>query len=98
MRLRKAEILLKLGSHAEAGAVADELVARYPGEPAGYWIKGQAREAAGAPDEALRLYRTALEKALAHKDAAAHEPPMPIIQKIRLLEERNADTGKPPTE
>ena len=88
--LRKAEIRLKLGSYSEAGLVADEIIDRYPEEPAGYWIKGQAREDEGAPDEALLLYQRALEKALAHKDAASHEPPMPIILKIRLLEERRA--------
>jgi len=86
--LRKAEIKLKLGSYSEAGLVADEIIGRYPEEPAGYWIKGQAREDEGAPDEALILYQKALEKALAHKDAASHEPPLPIILKIRMLEER----------
>jgi tetratricopeptide (TPR) repeat protein len=94
--LRKAEIRLKLGSHSEAGLVADEIIGRYPEEPAGYWIKGQAREDEGAPDEALLLYQKALEKALAHKDAASHEPPLPIILKIRMLEERLAGDKKPP--
>lgn len=94
--LRKAEIKLKLGSYSEAGLVAEEIIGRYPEEPAGYWIKGQAREDEGAPDEALLLYQKALEKALAHKDAASHEPPLPIILKIRLLEERLAGENKPP--
>lgn len=88
--LRKAEIMLKLGSHAEAGLVAEEIIGRYPEEPVGYWIKGQAREDDGVLDEALSLYHRALEKALAHEDAASHEPPLPIILKIRLLEERRA--------
>ena len=86
--LRKAEIRLKLGSYSEAGLIADEIIGRYPEEPAGYWIKGQACEAEGVPDEALLLYQTALKKALAHKEAASHEPPIPIILKMRMLEER----------
>jgi len=94
--LRKAEIRLKLGSYSEAGLVADEIIGRYPEEAAGYWIKGQAREDEGAADEALLLYQKALEKALAQKDAASHEPPLPIILKIRLLEERLAGDKKPP--
>jgi tetratricopeptide (TPR) repeat protein len=89
--LRKAEIRLKLGSHSEAALVAEEIIDRYPEEPAGYWIKGQAREDEGVLDEALSLYHKALEKALAHKDAASHEPPLPIILKIRLLEERREE-------
>jgi len=94
--LRKAEILLKLGSHSEAGLAAEEIMRRYPEEPAGYWIKAQVLEEEGLPEEALRLYRTALEKALALKEAESHEPPMPIILKIRMLEERLAGDKKPP--
>jgi len=87
--LRKAENLLKLGSHTEAVAAADQIIGRYAAEPGGYWIEGQVREAEGKLDEALRLYRTALEKASARADASA-EPPTPIILKIRMLEERLA--------
>jgi hypothetical protein len=92
--IRRAEILLKLGAFGEASVAADAVIGRHQQEPAGYWIKAQAREAEGATDEALRLYRTALDKAFARPDAAGHEPPVPIIARIRMLEERRAAAGR----
>jgi len=86
--LRKAEIRLKLKSWREAGIPADEIIGRYPEEAAGFWLKCQALEGQGFEAEALKLYNAALEKALAHKDAGQHEPPIPIIVKIRDLEEK----------
>jgi len=57
-------------------------------EPEGYWIKGQALEADGLGAEALKMYNTALEKARAKKDPQHYELPLPIIIKIRELEEK----------
>jgi hypothetical protein len=86
--LRKAEIQLKLKSYAEAKLAAEGLIGRFPDEPAGYWIKGQALEAEGLDAEALNMYNTALEKFLAKKDDRHYEPPLPILIKIRELEEK----------
>jgi len=88
LQLRQAEIQLKLKSWSEAGRSADLIVARYPDEPAGYWIKGQALEGEGRDTDALKTYHAALEKFLAKKDAGRHEPPLPILIKIRDLEEK----------
>ncbi len=88
--LRKAEIQLKLKSWREAKVTAEAIINRYPGEPAGYWLKGQALEGEGLDAEALKTYNEALEKALAKEDAREHEPPLPIIIKIRELEEKIA--------
>jgi len=93
--LRKAEIRLKLKSWAEAKAAAEEIIERFPGEAAGYWLKAQTLEGEGLDAEALKMYNTALEKALAQKDADQVEPPLPIIIKIRDLEEKiSASTKK----
>jgi len=92
--LRKAEIRLKLKSWAEAKAAAQEIIERFPGEAAGYWLKAQTLEGEGHDAEALRMYNTALEKALAQKEADQHEPPLPIIIKIRDLEEKISSSAK----
>jgi len=92
--LRKAEIQLKLKSWREAEATAEGIIGRFPGEPSGYWLKGLALEGEGLDTEALKMVNTALEKAVAKEDAREHEPPLPIIIKIRELEEKISAPGK----
>jgi len=92
--LRKAEIGIKMKSWPEAQSAAEDIIKNHPGEAAGYWLKAQALEGQGALTEALKLYAAALEKALAQKSADHYEPPLPILIKIRDLEEKLAVPSK----
>jgi len=92
--LRQGEIGLKLRSWAEAKAAAERIVGGYPGEAAGYWLKARALEGEGSLAEALKWCRVALEKATDQTSADHYEPPLPVIIKIRDLEEMIAAASK----
>jgi len=88
VRSRTIAIAHRLGDYGTMLRQAEELIARRPQAPEGYYFQGLGLEGQGAWREALAAYRQALARVKAPEAGRFQEPPDLLFEHIRRVEQR----------
>ena len=86
--IQKTHLLIELGKESDLLKTAEDLIMSFPNDPSGYWFKGMALESSGDETSALAAYEEALKNFPSFRQEGNVEPPLLLIEKIKLLKQR----------
>ncbi|MFQ6082727.1 MAG: tetratricopeptide repeat protein [Candidatus Aminicenantia bacterium] len=86
--IQKAKIFAHSGENEKLLSTAEELISFAPNDPSGYWFKGMALENKEDYKSAISVYEQALKKYQKLAPGEHFEPPMLLVEKIRVLKKK----------